>query len=147
MESWIDGLGGGHGIYAALWQNPPEGASGPSHWNELAGVQQASSHGHLPRQDPCRYNPCVRYSWDEAKRITNLRKHGLDFADTSEVFAGPTCTIEDSRLAYGEKRFLSYGLLRGMVVSIVHTETEHEIRVISFRKATSRETAFFFENL
>jgi uncharacterized DUF497 family protein len=89
----------------------------------------------------------MHFTWDEAKRVANLRKHGLDFADVTEVFAGPTCTVEDSRLAYGERRFLSYGLLRGLAVSIVHTETGHEIRVISFRKATKREAAFLLENL
>jgi uncharacterized protein len=89
----------------------------------------------------------MRYVWDEAKRVANLRKHGLDFADVPEVFDGPTCTIEDDRLAYGEKRFLSFGVLRGLPVSIVHTETDYEIRIISFRKATKRETAFLLENL
>ena len=74
----------------------------------------------------------MRYAWDEAKRVANLRKHGLDFAD---------------RLAYGENRFLSVGVLRGLPVSIVHTETDNEIRIISFRKATKRETAFLIENL
>jgi uncharacterized DUF497 family protein len=27
----------------------------------------------------------IRLSWDEAKRLANLRKHGLDFADAGEV--------------------------------------------------------------
>jgi uncharacterized DUF497 family protein len=89
----------------------------------------------------------MRYAWDEAKRAANLRKHGLDFVDAPEVFDGPTCTVEDDRLAYGERRFLTIGLLRGVAVSIVHTETKHEIRIISFRNATKRETAFLLENL
>jgi uncharacterized protein len=89
----------------------------------------------------------MRYAWDEAKRVANLRKHGLDFVDTPEVFSGPTCTVEDSRLAYGERRLLSFGFLRGLCVSIVHTETADEIRIISFRKATKREAAFLIENL
>ena len=89
----------------------------------------------------------MRYAWDEAKRAANLRKHGLDFVDAPEVFAGSTCTVEDSRLAYGERRFLSFGFLRGIAVSIVHTETEDEIRIISFRDATKREAAFLLENL
>lgn len=88
----------------------------------------------------------MRYVWAEAKRQANLKKHGLDFADAPEVFAGPTCTVEDSRFAYGEQRFLSFGVLRGVPVSIVHTETEHEIRIISFRNATKRETAFLIAN-
>jgi uncharacterized DUF497 family protein len=89
----------------------------------------------------------MRYVWGAAKRQANLKKHGLDFADVPEVFAGPTCTVEDSRFAYGEQRFLSFGFLRGMAVSIVHTETENEIRIISLRKATRRETAFLIDHL
>ncbi len=89
----------------------------------------------------------MRYTWDEAKRAANLRKHGLDFVDAPEVFEGPTCTVEDSRLAYGEQRLMTVGFLRGLCVSIVHTESEDEIRIISFRNATKRETAFLLENL
>jgi uncharacterized DUF497 family protein len=32
-------------------------------------------------------------------------------------------------------------------VSIVHTETKDRIHIVSFRKATKRETAILFENL
>ena len=38
-------------------------------------------------------------------------------------------------------------VLEGIPVSIVHTETKDRIHVISFRKATKRETAILFENL
>jgi uncharacterized DUF497 family protein len=93
----------------------------------------------------------VRCVWAEAKRQENLEKHGLDFVEAPEVFAGPTCTVEDDRFAYGEQRFLTFGFLRGLAVSIVHTETEketeNEIRIISFRKATRRETAFLIGHL
>jgi uncharacterized protein len=89
----------------------------------------------------------MRFVWDEAKRQANLEKHDFDFVDAPEVFAGPTCTVEDDRFAYGEQRFLSFGFLRGLAVSIVHTETENEIRIISFRKATRRETAFLIAHL
>jgi uncharacterized DUF497 family protein len=40
-----------------------------------------------------------------------------------------------------------YGLVRLVVVSIVHTETRREIRVISVRKATKHEQAIFFRNI
>ncbi len=49
----------------------------------------------------------MKIVWDEAKRHTNLRKHGLDFADAEEVFAGITCTTEDERFDYGEQRFVT----------------------------------------
>lgn len=91
------------------------------------------------------YNTTIRLTWGESKRRRNRLEHGLDFADAAAVFEGPTFTFEDDRFAYGEGRFVTLGLLSGIPVSIVHTETTHEIRIISFRKATTREAAIFFE--
>jgi uncharacterized DUF497 family protein len=48
---------------------------------------------------------------------------------------------------YGEQRFVTLGLLAGIPVSIAHTENEHEIRIISFRKATHRETQIYFDEI
>jgi uncharacterized DUF497 family protein len=64
----------------------------------------------------------VQFSWDEVKRQVNLRKHGLDFADASAVFAGTTFTYENDRFDYREQRFITLGLLHGRVVIIAHTE-------------------------
>jgi uncharacterized DUF497 family protein len=64
----------------------------------------------------------------------------LDFVDASAVFEGLTFTFVDDRFRYSEQRFITLGFLAGFPVSIVHTENEHEIRIISFRKATRRET-------
>jgi uncharacterized protein len=89
----------------------------------------------------------MQFTWSERKRSTNLKDHGLDFVDAAQVFAGATFTFEDDRFDYGEQRFATLGLLFGVVVSIIHTETEHEIRIISFRKATRREAALYFEEV
>jgi len=89
----------------------------------------------------------MRFGWDEAKRDRNLSDHGLDFADAREVFAGPTFTFEDDRFDYGEPRFVTLGILRGIIVSMVHTETPRTIRVISFRKATKNEQTIFFRQV
>jgi uncharacterized protein len=89
----------------------------------------------------------VRYEWDAAKRRSNLRKHGIDFADAVEVFDGLTVTIEDTRFDYGETRFLTLGLLRTHVVVIVHTETAEVIRIISVRKATKNEEIHYNQEI
>ena len=89
----------------------------------------------------------MRYTWSESKRRRNLRDHGLDFAGTPAVLAGVTYTFEDDRLTYPERRYVTLGLLRGVPVSIVQTETADEIRIISFRKATRRETTIDFESI
>ena len=89
----------------------------------------------------------MRFTWDDAKRTSNLKAHGLDFVDAAEVFSGPTFTFEDSRFSYTEERLVTLGLLRGYVVSIVHTETLRTIRIISFRKATKNEQTIFFKQI
>ena len=86
-------------------------------------------------------------TWDEGKRRANLGKHGLDFADAQELFDGVTYTYEDDRLPYGEQRFVTLGLLRGVVISIVHTEEADYIHIISMRKATRREREIYFESI
>ncbi len=88
----------------------------------------------------------MRFTWHEPKRQANLSRRGLDFADAELVFAGPTFTFEDDREDYGERRWVSLGLLQGMVVVIVHTETNEEIRIISMREADRDEQILFFDN-
>ena len=87
----------------------------------------------------------MEFTWAGTKRAANLKAHGLDFVDAPRVFEGVTYTFEDDRSSYGEQRFVTLGLLAGIPVSVVHTESEHEIRVISFRKATKREAQIYFD--
>jgi len=89
----------------------------------------------------------MRFTWDEVKRKRNLKDHGLDFVDARRVFEGATFSYEDDRFRYQEQRLVTLGLLEGIPVSIAHTETRACIHIISFRKATKRETAILFENL
>jgi uncharacterized protein len=89
----------------------------------------------------------MRFEWDDAKRKSNLKTHGLDFADAERVFSGLTTLYENDRFRYKEQRFVTLGLVRGVPVSVVHTESADIIRIISFRRATHHETAFFFETI
>jgi uncharacterized DUF497 family protein len=89
----------------------------------------------------------MEFTWSKAKRTANLKAHGLDFIDAPRVFEGLTFTFEDDRFSYGEQRFVTLGLLAGVPVSIAHTESDHEIRIISFRKATNRETNIYFNEI
>ena len=89
----------------------------------------------------------MKVVWDEAKRRANLRKHGLDFADVEQVLAGITYTIEDRRFQYGERRYITLGMLRNTVVVMAHTETPSTLRVISMRKATRYEQILYFQSI
>ena len=89
----------------------------------------------------------MEFTWSETKRAANIKAHGLDFLDAANVFEGVTFTFEDDRFFYGEQLFVTLGLLAGIPVSVVHTESDHEIRVISFRKATKRESQIYFDEI
>lgn len=86
----------------------------------------------------------TEFEWDEDKRRRNLRKHGIDFVGCEAVFEGNTLTVEDTRFDYDESRYVTVGLLNGRVVTVVHTETDLTIRIISIRKATRREQETYF---
>jgi uncharacterized protein len=88
----------------------------------------------------------MNFTWDEPKRQSNLKKHGLDFADAAKVFRGPLVLFEDQRESYGEQRMIGIGLLDYLVVLIVHVESDDSIRIISMRKADSDETDLFYKN-
>jgi|SRR5882724_7025146 len=89
----------------------------------------------------------MKYEWDEAKRLSNIQKHGIDFVDIEDAFTGETVTALDDRFDYGETRFATLGWINGVVVMIAHTETDDVIRIISARKATTNEEAYYFKEV
>lgn len=91
------------------------------------------------------YTGVLVFEWDESKRSRNLRKHGLDFSDCGAVFARPVISWVDNRYDYGERRFLTLGLLGTRVVVVAHTVSGECIRVLSFRRAGKREQAQYFQ--
>ena len=46
-----------------------------------------------------------RYSWDETKRLENIRRHGLDFEDVSRSFEGPSIDQYDADHSETEDRW------------------------------------------
>ena len=93
------------------------------------------------------YDNTMKISCDPAKRDTTLKERGLDFADASEVFAGPVFEIEDTRRDYGERRILCFGLLRGRLVVVGYVQRGDARHVFSMRKANEREKERFGQRL
>jgi len=85
--------------------------------------------------------------WNETKRLTNLKKHNIDFIGSEEIFDGYTISFEDDREYYGEQRFVTFGSFQNRIVAVVHTETEDKIRVISIRKATKHEERGYYATI
>lgn len=79
------------------------------------------------------------FEWDEAKRLANLKKHGVDFADIEEFdWNGAVVWIDDSE-NYGEERFRALAVFRGRIHLVAFTMRGANTRIISFRKAEKRE--------
>lgn len=90
----------------------------------------------------------MKFEWDHRKNERNIRERGLDFADAAEMFEGPMLVAPDERKTYGEPRQIGVGLIRGRMMVTVFTERNPEtIRIISLRKANTREQAKFKKTL
>ena len=82
----------------------------------------------------------MRFRPDPAKAASNLKKHGVSFADAEGVLQDPLAVTVEDPDAEGERRFISNGLgSAGELLVVVWTERDGECRVISARRATRKE--------
>ena len=81
----------------------------------------------------------MNFEWDQRKRLSNIRKHGIDFIVARHVFDGrPRYDMASAR--HGESRILSIGELGGTIVAVIWTPREVDtIRIISVRRARFEE--------
>ncbi len=77
----------------------------------------------------------MRIVWDEPKRLSNIDKHGLDFADVGIDFFLDALVIP-ARAG----RFVAIGELNGEAVAVVFAKHGVEaVSVISMRSASRKE--------
>jgi len=82
----------------------------------------------------------MRFQFDPKKAASNLRRHGVSFADAEGVFLDPLAIHQPDPDAEGEERFIAVGLgSAGNVLVVVFTLRGEEIRLISARRAARRE--------
>lgn len=84
----------------------------------------------------------MKFEWDKAKNDINKTKHGVSFDEAIEVFADPNAVeVYDESHSGNEDRYKVIGMLqnRVIVISLIFTEREETIRVISARKADKDE--------
>lgn len=94
----------------------------------------------------------ILFEWDEAKNLSNQRKHGVSFEDASELFRDPLFVSLKERIVDGEQRWQTFGEVDGwLLVMVAHTIREENrqgtmievIRIISARYATRKERQFY----
>lgn len=82
------------------------------------------------------------FEWDEAKRWANIRKHQVDFGDVLILFDGRpvmTVTREARNIAFNEVRFVTTGQIDDRFYTVVWTQRDERVRIISGRSASDEE--------
>jgi uncharacterized DUF497 family protein len=86
------------------------------------------------------------FEWDDAKDLSNRRKHGLSFAEARQLFESGVDYLEISDVEHleFEDRFIAIGPIdRGLVVLVYTEQEEDRIRIIGARLANKREQALY----
>ena len=84
-------------------------------------------------------------TWDEKKRLANIKAHGLDFLGCEAIWDDFTVTREDIRESYAEERLVVFGRLTGQVVVLVYTERRRGPHIISLRRAEKYEARYYLK--
>lgn len=89
----------------------------------------------------------ISFEWDPAKAKANLKKHGVAFEEAATVlFDDRAIEFYDDSHSDWEDRILLLGLstkLRLLLVCHCYRESDSVIRIISARKATTKESKFY----
>lgn len=95
----------------------------------------------------------MRYEWDSSKYEANIKKHGIRFEQAEAVFADIMALEyhDQEHSTKEEDRFIRIGMSFSGVLVVVFCERvnlngEEVTRIISARKADSREVDKYYEN-
>jgi uncharacterized DUF497 family protein len=84
--------------------------------------------------------PAMNYEWDDAKRASNLAKHGVDFADAVGALEDSHALTHEDESAEGERRLVTLGMGRaGWILMVVWTPRGDNPRLISAWKANKSQ--------
>jgi uncharacterized DUF497 family protein len=87
---------------------------------------------------------CMGVEWDSDKAISNVRKHGVDFADAAIALEDPNSITMEDPDAVDETRFVSIGMdPNGRVLITVLAYRDTIVRIISSRKASKQERRLY----
>ena len=89
----------------------------------------------------------IQFEWHPSKATANLKKHQVSFEEAQTVFYGEFAVqFFDENRSDDEERFLMLGMsVHSKLLIVCHCEPEggESIRIISARKATKRDSAFY----
>jgi uncharacterized DUF497 family protein len=87
------------------------------------------------------------FEWDDHKASLNITKHGVPFPFAARIFSDHKRIVAiDDRSDYGEIRYVCLGRIDTLVYLVVYTLRSENIRIISARKANSKEARYYENN-
>ena len=87
------------------------------------------------------------FEWDSKKAASNLKKHGIDFADAALSLEDPNALVVADPDAQDEERYLCLGVdPAGRLLVTVYTYRGKSIRIISSRSASPGERRRYEED-
>ena len=85
----------------------------------------------------------MKITWDEPKRLANLEKHRLDFADLNETFFNTALVLPSHD---STKRWVAIGVdIRGVIVVVFARLGREGVSIVSMRPASRNERKLYAE--
>ena len=86
----------------------------------------------------------MNFKWGDAKNEICLKERGFDFAYAARAFFDRDRIVRpDMRYGYGENRYQLMGVIDDRLFVVIYTYRKDVIRIISARKANSREVKLY----
>ena len=85
----------------------------------------------------------MNIEFDAAKDEANIAKHGVSLALAAEIEWTDVLCAPDSRRDYGELREIGFAVIAQRLYVVVFVQRGQMMRVISLRKANSREVKLY----
>lgn len=90
----------------------------------------------------------MKIEFNPAKAISNLKKHGVSFDTASSCLLDPLALVMEDPDAVGEARWLLIGMSdEGLLIVCYALRDEEKIRLISARKATTKEKKYYAQGI
>jgi uncharacterized protein len=87
----------------------------------------------------------IDFEWDEEKNVKNIRKHKINFELAKKVFFDPRrFETFDIKHSIFEERLMTVGFSGLKLLTVIFTERDNFIRIISARKAEKDEKEEYF---
>ena len=84
------------------------------------------------------------FEWDGQKAAGNFAKHGVSFERATFAFYDMFAVeLTDQRRDYNEERIRLIGQASGELLPVSYTERGAKLRIISVRRANSRERQYY----